>query len=63
MENVCWACDVPIYYLKPAKPYKAKEKIVEIAEKSHSYWIMGEIYLLQASLALITLDLKEARLF
>ncbi|MHA2036498.1 MAG: tetratricopeptide repeat protein [Promethearchaeota archaeon] len=31
------------------------------AEKSHSFWIMGETYLLQAKLALISLNLKEAR--
>jgi hypothetical protein len=24
LENVCWACDVPIDYLKPVKPYKEK---------------------------------------
>ncbi len=36
-------------------------RLLEIAEKSHSYWILGETYILQASLALITLDLKEAR--
>ena len=38
-------------------------RLLEIAEKSHSYWVLGEIYILQASLALITLDLKEARRF
>ena len=36
-------------------------QLLEIAEKSHSYWIMGETYLLQAKLALLSLDLKEAR--
>jgi len=38
-------------------------QLLEIAEKSHSYWIMGETYLLQAKLALLSLDLKEARKF
>ena len=36
-------------------------QLLEIAEKSHSYWIIGETYLLQAKLALLSLDLKEAR--
>ncbi len=32
LENVCWACDVPIDYSKPVKPYKEEEK-AEIIEK------------------------------
>jgi len=36
-------------------------QLLEIAEKSHSYWILCETYLLQAKLALISLNLKEAR--
>ncbi len=36
-------------------------QLLEIAEKSHSHWIMGETYLLQAKLALMSLNLKEAR--
>jgi len=36
-------------------------QLLDLAEKSHSYWIIGETYLLQAKLALISLDLKEAR--
>ena len=36
-------------------------QLLEIAEKSHSYWIMGETYLLQAKLALLSLYLKEAQ--
>ena len=36
-------------------------QLLEVAEKSHSHWIMGETYLLQAKLALLSLDLKEAR--
>jgi len=36
-------------------------RLLENAEKSHSYWVMGETYLLQAKLALLSLDLKEAR--
>ncbi|MHA1479169.1 MAG: tetratricopeptide repeat protein, partial [Promethearchaeota archaeon] len=36
-------------------------QLLDLAEKSDSYWIIGETYLLQAKLALISLDLKEAR--
>ncbi|MFX1481440.1 MAG: tetratricopeptide repeat protein, partial [Promethearchaeota archaeon] len=36
-------------------------QLLELAEKSHSYWIMGETYLLLAKLALLSLDLEEAR--
>jgi len=36
-------------------------QLLEIAEKTHSYWILCETYLLQAKLALISLDLTEAR--
>ncbi|MFW9782838.1 MAG: hypothetical protein ACFFFB_11200, partial [Candidatus Heimdallarchaeota archaeon] len=36
-------------------------QLVNKAEQSHSYWIWGETYLLRAKLALISLDLKEAR--
>ncbi|MFW9826174.1 MAG: hypothetical protein ACFFEY_00970 [Candidatus Thorarchaeota archaeon] len=32
-----------------------------MAEKSHSYWIWGETFLLNAKLALFSLNLKEAR--
>jgi tetratricopeptide (TPR) repeat protein len=36
-------------------------QLLDSAEKSHSYWILGETYLLQGKLALISLDLEEAR--
>ncbi|MFX1279261.1 MAG: tetratricopeptide repeat protein [Promethearchaeota archaeon] len=36
-------------------------KSLELAEKSNSHWVLGETYLLRAKLALISLDLKEAR--
>ncbi|MFW9827135.1 MAG: tetratricopeptide repeat protein [Candidatus Thorarchaeota archaeon] len=36
-------------------------KLLDLSEKSHSYWIFGETYLLQAKLALISLNLEEAR--
>jgi len=30
LENVCWACDVPIDYSKPVKPYKEEEKALTV---------------------------------
>ena len=36
-------------------------RLLNSAEKSRSYWIWGETYILQANLALVTLELKEAR--
>ena len=38
-------------------------RLLEIAKKSHSYWILCETYILQARVAIITLDLNEARWF
>jgi tetratricopeptide (TPR) repeat protein len=38
-------------------------RLLEIARNSHSYWILCKTYILQARLALVTLDLKEARSF
>ncbi|MHA1509425.1 MAG: TIR domain-containing protein, partial [Promethearchaeota archaeon] len=37
------------------------QKLLDFAEQQHSYWILCETYLLQAKLALLSLDLKEAR--
>ena len=36
-------------------------QLLEMAEESHSYWIWGETFLLQAKLALVSLKLKDAR--
>jgi len=36
-------------------------QILDLSEKSHSFWVLGEAYLLQAKLALISLNLEEAR--
>ena len=36
-------------------------QLLENAEESHSYWIMGDIYLFQAKLALLSLNLKKTR--
>ncbi len=33
LENVCWACNVPIDYSKPVKPYKEKDEIVMVDKK------------------------------
>ncbi len=34
LENMCWVCDIPIDYLKPAKPSMEEEK-VKIEEKNN----------------------------
>jgi len=36
-------------------------QLLDIAENSHSYLVLGNAYILQAKLALLTLDLKEAQ--
>ena len=36
-------------------------RLLDVAEKSHSFWMWGETFLLQAKLALISLDLEKAR--
>ncbi|MHA2036717.1 MAG: tetratricopeptide repeat protein [Promethearchaeota archaeon] len=36
-------------------------KLLDVAERSRSFWIWGETYLLQAKLALISLELTDAR--
>ncbi|MFX1469279.1 MAG: tetratricopeptide repeat protein [Promethearchaeota archaeon] len=33
LENVCWACDISIDYLKPMKRFKEKEEKVEVKEE------------------------------
>ncbi len=33
LENICWACDVPIDYSKPVKPYKEKDEIAKVDKK------------------------------
>jgi tetratricopeptide (TPR) repeat protein len=37
-------------------------RIMNIAKSSHSYWLLAEVYLLQAKLKLITLEFEEAPL-
>ena len=36
-------------------------QLLNLSDKSNSFWILGETYLLQAKLALISLNLEEAR--
>ncbi len=36
-------------------------QLLDLSDKSHSFWVLGETYLLQAKLALISLNLEEAR--
>ncbi|MFW9942982.1 MAG: hypothetical protein ACFFFT_18240 [Candidatus Thorarchaeota archaeon] len=38
-------------------------QLLDLSEHSNSFWILGETYLLQAKLALISLNLKEAQKF
>ncbi|MCK4382472.1 MAG: tetratricopeptide repeat protein, partial [Candidatus Lokiarchaeota archaeon] len=38
-------------------------RLLDIAEKSHSYWILSEAYLLQAKLSLLTFDIRKAQRF
>ncbi len=45
--------------LAEIKPLIAE--ILDLSEKSHSFWVLGETYLLQAKLALISLNLEEAQ--
>ena len=34
LENVCWACEEPIDYSKPVKPYKKEEERVKVEEEA-----------------------------
>jgi len=36
-------------------------QLLDLSDKSHSFWVLGETYLLQAKLALISLNLEGAR--
>jgi len=45
--------------LDDLKPYI--RQLLDLAEKTNSFWILAETYVLQAKLALLTLDLKGAR--
>jgi len=38
-------------------------RLLDIAEKSHSYWILCETLLIQAKLSLLTFDIKKAQRF
>jgi tetratricopeptide (TPR) repeat protein len=38
-------------------------KLLDLAEKNHSYPLLAEVYIFQARLALVTLELKKARKF
>ncbi len=45
--------------LQEIKPYITE--LLDLSDKTHSFWILGETYLLQAKLSLISLNLEEAR--
>jgi len=34
LENVCWACELPIDYSKPVKQFKEEEESVKVQEKA-----------------------------
>ena len=34
LENVCWACETPIDYSKPSKPYKEEKERIKVQEKA-----------------------------
>jgi len=38
-------------------------QLLEIAEESHSYWVLCETYLIQAKLSLLTFNIKKAQRF
>ena len=61
-------CDILLIDLKDTNDLKLIDiikqyinKIIENAKRIHSYWLLAEIYLLQAKLELITLDLNETQ--
>ncbi|MHA2391899.1 MAG: tetratricopeptide repeat protein [Promethearchaeota archaeon] len=45
--------------LDEIKPFITQ--LLDLSDKSHSFWVLGETYLLQAKIALISLNLEEAR--
>ncbi|MFX1316994.1 MAG: tetratricopeptide repeat protein [Promethearchaeota archaeon] len=47
--------------IEEIKPFITQ--LLDLSEKSQSFWILGETYLLEAKLALISLNLEEARRF
>ncbi len=61
-------CDLLLFELKITSDLEVLKEIesyvsqlLTSAEKSNSFWVLGEVYLLQAKLALIRLDLNGAR--
>ena len=37
LENMCWACNIPIDYFKPTKPFKEEEARIQIGKKSKNF--------------------------
>ena len=63
-------CDLLLIELRTIKDIEVLGEIesyitqlLEIAEKSHSYWILCETQLLQAKLSLLAFDIKKAKRF
>ena len=68
IEGLIQLCDLLIDELKITGEIEILEEIqplinqlLNLTEKSHSYWYYAETYVLQAELALLTLDIKKAR--
>jgi len=68
IEGLIHLCDLLIDELKLTQEIEiVKEieplikKLLYLTERSHSYWYYAETYVLQARLALLTLDIKNAR--
>ncbi len=68
IEGLIQLCDLLIDELKITGEKEILEEIqplinqlLNLTEKSHSYWYYAETYVLQAELALLTLDIKNAR--
>ncbi|MFW9950909.1 MAG: tetratricopeptide repeat protein, partial [Candidatus Thorarchaeota archaeon] len=68
IEGLIHLCDILIDELKITHEIEIVEeikplinKLLILTEKSHSYWYYAETYVLQAKLALLTLDIKNAR--
>jgi len=68
MEAFVELCDLLLFELQITNDYEVLkeiehyvERLLAVSKKSNSFWVLGETYLLQAKLALIKLDLSEAR--
>ncbi|MHA2393401.1 MAG: tetratricopeptide repeat protein [Promethearchaeota archaeon] len=63
-------CDLLLTELRMTNDFEVLDELkqfisqlLDIAEKSNSYWILSEVHLLQAKLSLLTFDIKKAQRF